>query len=199
MVNRYVHIMDSSDTRDRIVRAVRDLHEEVGPASTTISGVARRAGVQRLTVYRHFPDQGALIGACSSDWSEDHPLPSPALWTGLEEPRERLAAALTALYAYFRGGAAMLEQVLRDEAEVRELGEVMAPWWNAMREIAGGLAAGWGTRPEGQRHLRAAVGHALRFATWRSLTGEGLDDEEAVDMMVRWIEGLAEELRGERP
>jgi AcrR family transcriptional regulator len=189
--------MSRHDTRQRIVRAVRDLHEEVGPASTTISGIAERAGVQRLTVYRHFPDERALVAACSSDWSEDHPFPSPALWSGVKDPRERLAAALEALYRYFRDGAPMLAQVLRDELEVPALAEVMAPWWDTMQEIAGGLAAGWGLDPERQRWLRAAVGHALRFETWRSLTDEGLDDEEAVEMMVRWIAGLTEVPGGE--
>lgn len=183
--------MTSSDTRRRIVRAVRALHEEMGPSSTTITAIAERAGVQRLTVYRHFQDERALIAACSSDWAHDHPFPSPGLWSGIAEPRQRLGAALAALYAYFRGGAPMLEQVLRDEPRVPELREVMAPWWEGMREIAGGLAAGWGTDPKRQRRLRAAVGHALRFETWRSLTAEGVQDAEAVEMMVQWIAGLA--------
>jgi AcrR family transcriptional regulator len=183
--------MTLTQTRARIVRAIRELHEERGPAATTISGIAERAGVQRLTVYRHFPDERALIVACSSDWSEDHPFPSPTLWSGIGEPRARLAAALTLLYAYFRDGAAMLGPVLKDEADVPELADVMEPWWDTMREIAGGLAAGWGTEGAAQRRLRAAVGHALRFETWRSLTEEGVEDAEAVDMVVEWIAGLA--------
>lgn len=188
--------MTSSDTRRRIVRAVRDLHEDVGPSSTTISGIAERAGVQRLTVYRHFPDERALIAACSSDWSEEHPFPSSSLWAGIQDPRQRVSAALTALYAYFRDGAPMLEHVLRDESQVPALAEVMAPWWDGMHEIAGSLAAGWGTGPAGQRRLRAAVGHALRFETWRSLAAEGLENEEVVEMMVQWIAGLAHEPEG---
>ncbi len=194
--------MSVSETRRRIVKAVRDLHEEVGPAATTIKGIAERAGVQRLTVYRHFPDEGALVGACSADWAEDHPLPEPAAWSGIEAPRERLGKALHDLYSYFRGGAPMLEQVLRDEPEVPALAEAMAPWWHYMREVAGGLAAGWGVEAGRQRLVRAAVGHALRFGTWRSLTGEGLSDEEAVEVMERWVAGLAstpQPLGGELP
>lgn len=185
-VNGYVHIMSKERTRQRIVEATRALHEEVGPAATTITAIAERAGVQRLTVYRHFPDEGALIGACSSDWSEDHPLPEPSSWATLEDPVERLRAALGELYAYFRRGAPMLEQVIRDEEEVPELAEVMTPWWEYMREVAGGLAAGWGVEPSRQRVLRAAVGHALRFRTWQSLDAEGLTDEDAVELMVRF-------------
>lgn len=190
--------MSTSDTRRRIIEAVRALHEEVGPAATTISGIAERAGVQRLTVYRHFPDEAALVGACSAHWRADHPLPDPAEWSGMSEPVERLRAALGVLYGYFRGGAPMLERVLRDESEVPALAEVMTPWWNYMREAAGALAAGWGAGPEQQRSVRAAVGHALDFATWRSLDRQGLDDDESVELMVRWVAGIAEPERGAR-
>lgn len=185
--------MSSTDeTRRRIVEATRALHQEIGPGATTITAIAERAGVQRLTVYRHFPDQGALVEACSSDWRRDHPLPDPAAWSGLPEPEDRLRAALTELYAYFRRGAPMLESVLRDEAEVPELGRIMRGWWGWMAEVAGGLAAGWGVDGERQRLVRAAVGHALAFDTWRSLTAEGLADEEAVELMVRLVALAAE-------
>lgn len=183
--------MSKEQTRERIVEATRTLHEEVGPAATTITAIAERAGVQRLTVYRHFPDDRALIGACSSDWSEDHPLPDPSSWAALEDPVTRLRAALGELYAYFRDGAPMLEQVLRDEVEVPELAEVMAPWWEYMKEVAGGLAAGWGVEASRQRILRAAVGHALRFRTWQSLDDEGLSDRDAAELMVRLVKCVA--------
>lgn len=88
--------MAKSETRQRIVEATRALHEAVGPAATTITGIAERAGVQRLTVYRHFPDERALIGACSADWSADHPLPDPASWAGVADAKSRLRAALEA-------------------------------------------------------------------------------------------------------
>lgn len=183
--------MSILETRERIVRATRELHEEVGPAATTITAIAERAGVQRLTVYRHFPDDAALIGACAADWREDHPLPDPATWMGIRAPDDRLRAALQGIYTYFRDGAPMLERVLSDEREVSELGDVMAPWWEYMGEVAGGLAAGWGVDPEEQRLLRAAVGHASRFETWRSLDGEGLTVDEAVEMMTELVSGLA--------
>jgi len=183
--------MSKEDTRRRIVEATAELHEEVGPADTTITAVAERAGVQRLTVYRHFPDDAALIGACSAHWSDGHPLPDPSSWTGIPEPEARLRKALGMIYAYFRDGAAMLEQVLRDEDEVPELAEVMAPWWEYMGEVAGGLAAGWGTDADRQRLVRAVVGHSLRFWTWRSLADEGLSDHEAVELMADFAAGTA--------
>ncbi len=186
-MNSYVQSMTVEDTRRKIVEATRSLHEEVGPADTTITAVAERAGVQRLTVYRHFPDQGALFDACSSDWMEDHPLPDPTSWSGIDDPKERLQSALTAIYAYFREGAPMLEQVIRDQDKVPEVAEGMAPVREYMREVAGGLSAGWGESADGQRLIRAAVGHALAFGTWRSLDEQGLTDDEAVELMVNLV------------
>jgi AcrR family transcriptional regulator len=52
-----------ADTRMRITEAEMALHGSVGPAHTTISAVAERAGVQRATVYRHFPTREALVEA----------------------------------------------------------------------------------------------------------------------------------------
>ena len=190
-VYTYVHSMTRKPTRERILDAVVELHEEVGPAATTISAIAERAGVQRLTVYRHFPDERALIQGCSAHWSEGHPPPDPSDWAGVEDPRERLEAALRALYAYYENGRAMMVQIFRDEEKVPALREVMAPHHTFMAEMAGGLAAGWGVQEETQRLIRAAVGHALRFETWRSLSDEGLSNEEAAAMMSRLVVGLA--------
>ena len=189
-INIYVHCMRKKPTRERILDAVVELHEEVGPADTTISAIAERAGVQRLTVYRHFPDEHALIRGCSAHWSQQHPPPDPAGWAGIEDSRERLAAALRALYAYFEAGEEMLIQVIRDEEKVPALQEVMAPFWSYMAEINGGLSAGWGVEGDTQRLVRAAVGHALRFGTWRSLRREGLSNEEAVGLMSGLVSGL---------
>ncbi|MEK6253998.1 MAG: TetR/AcrR family transcriptional regulator [Gemmatimonadales bacterium] len=188
--------MSTNDTRRRIVESIVELHEQVGPAATTVTAIAERAGVQRLTVYRHFPDDRAMLGACSSHWNGDHPLPDPASWTGITDPQIRLETALRGLYAYFRDGAPMLASILRDEAEVPELAEVMAPMWDYFREVAGGLSAGWGVTGDSQRRVRAAVGHALGFPTWRSLTDQGLSNAEAVELMVGLVADVAAEPRG---
>ena len=183
------------NTRRKIVEAIVELHEEVGPAATTVTAIAERAGVQRLTVYRHFPDDLAMLGACSTHWFEGHPLPDPAAWTGTPDPRIRLETALSGLYEFFRGGAPMLESILPDEAKVPELAEVMKPLWEYMREVAGGLSAGWGVTGDYQRLVRAAVVHALGFYTWRSLTGQGLSNAEAVALMVGLVADVAAEER----
>lgn len=169
-----------------------ELHEEVGPADTTITAIADRAGVQRLTVYRHFPDERTLIHGCAAHWNGKHPPPDPSAWAGIEDPRRRLAVALRALYTYFEGGEGMLAQVLRDEDKVPALKEVLAPFRDYMAENAGALAAGWGADEDTQRLIRAAVGHVLQFSTWRSLALEGLSSEEAAELMADFVSHLAE-------
>src|SRR3954453_1707617 len=87
-------------TRLRVIEAAMELHGTVGPARTTISAIAGRAGVRRATVYRHFPDERALFMGCSGAWRERHPLPEPATWAGIADPADRLNAALEALSAW---------------------------------------------------------------------------------------------------
>ena len=183
--------MGVTDTKRRIIEAMIELHQEIGPAATTVTAIAERAGVQRLTVYRHFPDDRAMLGACSAHWLESHPLPDPTNWSGIENPRNRLERALTDLYGWFRGGEPMLVSVLPDQARLPAVAEVMAPLWEYFREAAGGLAAGWGVQGDAQRRLRATVGHAIEFHTWRSLAGQGLRDEESVELMVMLVADLA--------
>src|ERR671929_225345 len=89
-----------AETRRRIVEAIVALHREVGPARTTIKAITERAGVERLTVYRHFADETAMFQACSAHFAaEVVPPPDPAEWEGVGDRAERLRAALLAFYA----------------------------------------------------------------------------------------------------
>jgi len=194
-VNSYVYTMSKDETRRRILDAVVELHEEVGPAATTITAIAERAGVQRLTVYRHFPDERALVHGCSSHWAARHPAPDPGTWAGIPDPRHRLERALEELYGYYRAGRGMLEKVLRDELEVPALAEVMAPWRGYVSEVVGGLAAGWGAPDDRQPLIRAAVGHAVEFTTWQSLAGQGLTDRESAALMLDLVAAVAQRSR----
>src|SRR3712207_979644 len=114
-----------AETRRRIVEATVDLHATVGPARTTISAIAERAGVERLTVYRRFPDERPLLEACSGHWLAAHPPPDPAAWASLEDPPARLARALDELYAYYDRTEPMLALNLRDRAVVPILDELL--------------------------------------------------------------------------
>jgi AcrR family transcriptional regulator len=172
------------ETRLRITEATVDLHGSVGPARTTISAVADRAGVQRATVYRHFPDEKALFDACSSHWMAQHPLPDPAAWAAIDNPDERLRTALQHLYAWYEHGEYMLEKTTRDLALVPALRpsmEAFAGWVDQAADAIVGSRPERGTR---RRRVRAAVGHALAFETWRSLVREQrLSQPEAIELM----------------
>ncbi len=178
--------LSQAETRQRIVDATVDLHRELGPLRTTISAIAERAGVQRLTVYRHFPDDRAVFGACSSQWRAAHPMPDPSAWAGLEDPSERLEAALAEIYAWFASTEEMTANVLRDIPESPLLQELTAPLRQYWAEVQRVLEYGWEARGERGERLRAVIGHAIEFGTWRSLVrGHGLTDAAAAELMVR--------------
>ena len=172
-----------AETRRRILEAIVALHREIGPARTTISAIAERAGVERLTVYRHFGDESAMFAACSAHFAEGVAPPDPASWASIDEPAARLRAALVGFYDYYRRGEDMLSHVLRDAPQLPALAAVLAPWEPFIRSVRDGLLEGWGTPPQPRR--AAAIAHALRFETWRSLVrAEQLDESDAVALMV---------------
>ncbi|HEY7950594.1 MAG TPA: helix-turn-helix domain-containing protein [Solirubrobacterales bacterium] len=178
-------------TRLRITEAAVDLHGSLGPAKTTISAVAERAGVQRATVYRHFPDEVALFGACSAHWLGRHPLPDLAEWAAVADPDDRLRLALSDLYAWYESGEEMLEKTTRDASLVpamRAPAELRRAW---LAEAAATIVRGRPERGARRRRVEAAVAHAVSFPTWRSLVREqGLSAVEAVDLMCG-LAGLA--------
>ena len=166
------------ETRLRITEATVDLHGSVGPARTTVSAVAARAGVQRATVYRHFPDERALFAACSSHWRTANPRPDPASWTAIDDPHARTRRALGELYAYYTRTEQMLANLIRDQ-EMDVVAPLFAPFWDYLYAVAASLAPGGAT---GRTH--AALRHAVDFRTWRSLTCDnGLSNDDAVDLM----------------
>lgn len=170
------------ETRQRIVEATLALHQTVGPAATTISDIAERAGVGRVTVYRHFPDEPTLSRACSGQYFERRPLPDPQPWAQIADPEERLRSALRETYAYHRLTEAMISHALADARDH----PVMAPYHAHWARAADILAAPWKARGRRRRLLRAGIGVALAFDTWRALThDQGLDDDQAVEVASR--------------
>lgn len=177
-------------TRERIVQATMELHQEVGPAQTTIAEIARRADVQRLTVYNHFPDERELIGACQSHWLGLHPLPDVGAGLALSDPVDRLRAVLRGYYGWYRETESMAEKVQRDRGAVPPLDEVLEQTADAaFAELADGLAAGFGGRGRAAARRRALIALALDFWTWRRLDREGLDDDGAAAVMAQAIAG----------
>jgi AcrR family transcriptional regulator len=181
------------EMRLRITEATVDLHGSLGPARTTISAVAERAGVQRATVYRHFPNEEALFGACSAHWRAQHPLPDLAEWAAVSDPSERLRVALGALYAWYERGEGMLEKTTRDAPLVPAMSAAVESMgaWHA--EAIATILRGRPERGARRRRVKAAIGHAVSFATWRSFVrDQGLASSEAVDLM-HGLVGLAAE------
>jgi AcrR family transcriptional regulator len=169
------------ETRRRIVAATAALHEEVGPARTTVAEIARRAGVQRLTVYTHFPDERELFGACQALTLGAYPPPDFADALASADPRGRVEQALGLLYAWYRSAAPMTSKVLRDRAQVPALDALLIETLDAqMAGLAQALAAGFG--PPTPR--RSALLHlAVDFTTWERLTTSGLTDDEAAALI----------------
>jgi AcrR family transcriptional regulator len=176
-------------TRQRIVETAVELHEAYGPAQTTITDIAKKAGVERRTVYNHFPDELSLFKACSAHNRTLNPPPDPEPWKLIADPESRLRKALAEVYAYYRRNEQMQANVTRDaqvNPNVRKVFEARIEHQERMRDA---LAAGW-EQGDGQRHelLYGALWMALEFQTWRTLVREeGLGDEQVVELMVRMV------------
>ena len=175
-------------TRERITEAAVKLHGSVGPALTTVSGVAREAGVQRATVYRHFPDEASLFAACSAHYWQAHPLPDPAEWSAISDPAVRLRAALGELYALFGRTEEMLEKTSRDAPLVPAMSAASGAFLAYLELAVDAIVAGRPERGRARRRVRAAVGHAIGFPTWQSLVRrQGLTDAEAIALMAEMV------------
>ena len=173
-----------AETRQRIVDAAVDLHSSVGPAATTVSMVAERAGVQRHTVYAHFPDERSLLMACSGEFYERNPLPDAAPWRGIADPHERLRTSLSAVYGWYERNAELAACVLRDaeqHALVREIAGIrFEPYMAAWNDVLG-VKLG--------RKQRAVLRLALSFFTWRTLVREaGLKKADAIAAMIQAVD-----------
>jgi len=168
------------ETRQRIIDAAVELHTTVGIAQSTLSAVAERAGVERLTLYRHFPSEYELLVACSQHYLLTHPLPDPEPWRLIAEPLDRLRMALGEVYAYYRRTEQRWVHIPQDKQS-----EFSAPYierWSQMRAV---LAAAWEVSMQTSRLLEAALGHALDYQTWHSLVRQqGLDDEQVIVLIV---------------
>jgi AcrR family transcriptional regulator len=174
------------ETSRRIAAAAMELHGSVGPARTTVTAVAERAGVQRHTVYRHFPTDDALFTACSGLWEQMHPWPDLERWRALADPAERLATGLDELYGWYEQVESMLANLYRDAPLVPVIADHMGAMNAFLAEADRVLAAPWPRR----KLVAAAVRHVADFQTWRSLARDGgLDRRQAVRLATAMVEG----------
>ena len=177
-----------ADTHRRITEAAIGLHGSVGPSRTTMSAVARRAGVERRTLYRHFPTEAELFDACSTHYFAANPWPDLGGWRAIRDPKERLERALDELYAYYERTEPMFSNVLRDAEVVDFARDAVAPLNAFLDEAAEILIAGRQARGRRRQRLRGAVRHALAFSTWRSLSANGIERADAVKLMSALVE-----------
>lgn len=171
------------ETRRRIVEALIELHRDIGPARTTVSAVAERAGVERLTVYRHFPDEQSMFRACSSLYMERNPPPRPGPFDGLE-PLAAVRKTLAAVYAWYRNNEAMFSNVLRDAELMPALSGPTELFTTYVEAIAAELGRLF---PGRSAHRRATLHHALEFSTWRSLSRLAPSDRAAAEIAAAWV------------
>jgi AcrR family transcriptional regulator len=179
-------------TRLRIIKATAALHDELGPARTTVAEIARRAGVQRLTVYNHFPEEADLFDACGAHWMAEHPLPDMSAALAEPDAADRLRRVLTALYAWYRENKRSTEHLQRDRLLMPALDALMSIRMDQeMVSLADLLAAGF-TGADRRAEVRATVGLALDFWSWRRLSHEGMTDVAAATVMTAAAKAVSE-------
>lgn len=175
------------DTRQRITEAAMKLHTTVGPSRASIAAIAEKAGVTRLTVYRHFSDAEQIFAACMGHWAALHPAPDIEAWRAIDNLEERARRALTELYAWYAEAGHELLPIRRDWEFVPPGAAARAAAASQERAEAIVGREGDAATSEG-RQLRVVATHIARLETWHSLVGEQrLTHEEAVDAGVIWI------------
>lgn len=179
----------TASTRQRIVEAAIELHGTVGPANTSLSAVARKAGVSRPTLYSHFPDEASLFQACTMRWMSQDPPPDPAAWLEIDDSRQRIGTALSEIYSHYARNEQMIEKVFRDMYLVESMRSFNVPLveesFAAMTEI---LGSAFDDGSDLAVRRRAMVSVAISFNTWKSLVRiEGLTNEEAADLMAHLV------------
>ncbi len=176
-----------AETRRRIVEATVTLHTTLGPMHTTVAAVAKRAGVERPTFYRHFPTLNDLFGACSSHHWATNPPPDPQAWLAIKNPEARLRQALSELYADYERQELGMWKILRDLEDMPELRPFAARRIAHRKQVCKVLTGAWQDRGPRQKPWAAAIGHAVDFFTWRSLHRQGLSNKQAAELMVGFV------------
>jgi AcrR family transcriptional regulator len=182
---------DMAQTQLRITEAAIELHGTIGPSRTTMSAVAKRAGVERRTLYRHFPTEADLFAACSTHYFAANPWPDLGGWRAIGDPQQRVERALDELYAYYERTEQMLGNVLRDAEVVDFARDAVAPLHAYLDDAADVLMAGRRARGRRRQLLTGALRHALAFSTWHSLSLNGIGRADAAKLMAAFVAGAA--------
>lgn len=169
-------------TRDRIVEATVRLHSEVGPSRTTVKAIAEEAGVQRLTVYRHFPDERALLKACSARFLEENPPPSLDVRPG-EGPEEALSRILGALYGYYEQHEALFANLTRDAVTMEGVRASMKAFQAYLEDASRMLSHN--IENDGDLDAFSIARTAMDYEFWRVLHKQGFGQAEKIKLAKR--------------
>ena len=178
------------ETREKIVEATVKLHEELGPAKTSIKAIAEAAGVQRLTVYRHFPDDATLFEACTSHYLGLHPPPNMADWIEIQDASARSHTALLAFCRYYRETEKMWRVAYRDVNELEALQKPMSQFEAYLDQVSDDLVTAWNKTHNTKKKLQVTLRHVLRFTTWQSLNNAKLKDKDIAELAQAWLAGI---------
>ena len=176
------------ETRLRITEAAIDLHGTLGPSRTTLSAVAERAGVERRTLYRHFPNEAELFAACSTHYFAAHPWPDLGNWRAIRDPKQRLELALDELYSYYERTEPLFSNVLRDAEVVDFARDAVAPLHAYLEEAVEVLTLGRQVRGRRRELVSGALRHAVAFSTWQSLSANGIGRSDATELVTALVE-----------
>ena len=182
---------EMAKTHQRITDAAIELHGTVGPARTTLSAVAKRAGVERRTLYRHFSTEADLFAACSTHYFTANPWPDLDSWRAIRDPQHRLERALDELYAYYEETEPMFSNVLRDAELLDFARDAVAPLGAYLDEAAEILIIGRPVRGRRRQLLGRALRHAVAFSTWHSLKTNGVERADAAKLVTALVEAAA--------
>jgi AcrR family transcriptional regulator len=188
LVTRYrlkIRAERQQETRRRIVEAAVELHNTVGPSRTTDAAIANRAGVTRMTFYRHFPSEVSLFRACTLHGLAKWPPPDPEPWRRVRDPFDRLRLGLRELYAYYRVAGPGLAVLARDAPLMRSELFTSPSRFDRLRLAGAILFQPFATRGRRRKLLAAVINHAAAVTTWQSLVQQqGLADGDAVELLI---------------
>jgi AcrR family transcriptional regulator len=178
---------ETAATRQRIVEATAELHRTLGPRDTTISEIARRAGIDRVTVYKHFPDEAALVEGCQAHWLTLHPPPDMSRLGTIADPDARLKTALLGLWEWYAQTREMTANVLREGPALPAFAKTLARIRGMRTQLSAMLAEGRAPHAA----LLPALTLATEFRTWEIMVADtGLSADAAADMFVVWVNSL---------
>ncbi len=175
------------ETRQRIVDATFDLHNEKGVVATSMQDVAERADVALRTVYNHYPTIDDLVAGCATKVIALLSPPTPAIFNGLSTLEERMLRLVRELFAMYERGSLQIGVARREQAQVAGLADFVAND-RAMRQALVAEAL----RPsEVSRRVVKATVALTDFYVWKAFDDQDLTTHQAVGVVYRSLVALA--------